>query len=97
MLTVLLLALKDFHFSEGNPMRVCVRYYPGSGRFRVSVYGSGSLLREWLVESVRIEERWVPPVKDFCVEADVVEHDATSSIVAVEDVKGRVEFKPLVS
>lgn len=77
-------------------MRVCVSYYPGSGRFRVSVYGSGSLLREWLVGSVRIERRWVPPARDFCVEADVVEHDAASSIVVLEDVKGRVELKPLV-
>jgi hypothetical protein len=96
MLTVLLLALKAILFLEGNPMRVCVSYYPGSGRFKVSVYGSGSLLREWLVGSVRIERRWVPPVKDFCVEAEVVEHDATSSVVAVEDVKGRVDLKPLV-
>jgi hypothetical protein len=95
MLTALLLALKP-SLLEGNPMRVCVSYYPGSGRFRVSVYGSGSLLREWLVGSVRVERRWVPPTRDFCVEADVVEHDAASSIVAIEDVKGRVEFKPLV-
>jgi hypothetical protein len=73
-----------------------VSYYPGSGRFRVSVYGHGSLLREWLVGSVRVERRWVPPAKDFCVEADVVEHDAASSIVVLEDVKGRVELKPLV-
>jgi len=77
-------------------VRVCVSYYPGSGRFRVSVYGHGSLLREWLVESVRIGRRWVPPVRDFCVEADVVEHDVASSVVDVEDVKGKVELKPLV-
>ena len=77
-------------------MRVCVVYYPGSGRFKVSVYGSGSLLREWVVGSVRVERRWVPPTKDFCVEAEVVEYDEASSVVVLEDVKGRVELKPLV-
>jgi hypothetical protein len=96
MLTVLLLALKAIFFSEGNPVRVCVSYYPWSGRFKVSVYGSGSLLREWLVGSVRVEKRWVPPTRDFCVEVDVVEHDEESSVVVLEDVKGRVDFKPLV-
>jgi len=96
MLTALLLALKSLPLLEGNPVRVCVVYYPGSSRFKVLVYGSGSLLREWIVESVRVGRRWVPPTKDFCVEADVVEHDEASSVVVLEDVKGRVELKPLV-
>lgn len=66
---------------------MCVTYRPDISSFIVNVYSYSGLVWEYRADNVRVNTRLLPPTKDLCVEAHVVEYDSNTKWLVIHDVE----------
>ena len=66
---------------------MCVTYRPDISSFIVKVYSYSGPVREYRADNVRVNTRLLPPTRDLCVEAHVVEYDDSIKWLEINDVE----------
>jgi len=73
-------------------MKVCIKYHVrenASGYYIVNVYVDDRLIREYEAFNVKINNRMLPPTKDVCVNADIVEYNSTLKWLEIHEAEVR--------
>jgi len=71
-------------------MNVCIVYNVGDdgwGHYRVNLYVDDKLIREYDALIVKVNDRFLPPAKDVCVNTDVAEYNQIIKLVEIYEVK----------
>jgi hypothetical protein len=74
-------------------MLICVSYEfreNAVGYYRVDVYLGDKLIRSYNVENVKLNNKLLPPTKDICVNANVLEYDEKTKWLEISDTEGVV-------
>jgi hypothetical protein len=71
-------------------MKVCVEYKFREntvGYYKVDVFVDDKLIRTYNVENVKLNNKLLPPTKDICVNANVLEYDAKTKWLFIDDLE----------